>query len=387
MMTRDKIDALSSVSTPEWPTISLYLRIEKDRIDDDFNIRLKNLLSNAADNLDDGFGHDQRKAVLADLDRIREFVRDEQVRYGRGLALFVNSRAGIFEALEIPSQVESSISIGAEANVVPLIRLREQLEPFCTCVIARDQSRIFYGHMGRIEELSQSRDEMVPGQHDQGGWSQSRYGRHIEEHVRVHFKETASRLFDLAHEKPFRLLVLGGTEEVVAGFVEFLHPYVRERHVGNVRLLMEANINDVHRDSAEVIGHWLNGEKQRVIDALQNQAPTGELRATGIEPTIEALHRGQIMTLIVSTTFATPGARCENCGSLQVPSQDNGKNCAFCGGTIHEIADVVPDVVLGAFQQGARAIFLDAPDQQQQAAEFGGIGALLRFAVEAEQPE
>lgn len=387
MMTRDKIEALGSISTPEWPTISLYLRIEKERIDDDFTIRLKNLLNAAAEHLDERYSHDQRKAVLADLDRIREFVRDHQDRYGRGLAMFVNSHAGIFEALEIPAQVDSGISVGPEVNVVQLIRLREQMEPFCTCLIARDQSRIFYGNMGRIEELSISRDEMVPGQHDQGGWSQARYGRHIEEHVRGHFKETANRLFDLAHERPFRLLVLGGTEEVVAGFVDFLHPYVRERHVGNVRLLMEANINDVQRDSCDVIGRWLDGEKQRVIDALRNQAPEGELRATGIDSTIEALQRGQIMTLIVSTTFANPGANCEQCGSLQVPSQDDGERCVYCNGTLHEVENVVSDIVLGAFRQGARVIFLDSPDQQQQAEEFGGIGALLRFAVEAEQPE
>ena len=134
-----------------------------------------------------------------------------------------------------------------------------------------------FGHMGKIEELSESRDEMVPGQHDQGGWSQARYERHIEEHVRAHFKETAGQLFDLAQHRPFRLLVIGGTEEVVAGFIETLHPYVRERHVGSIRILPEANINDVHRESCEVITRWLDHEKQRMIDALRNQAPTGEL--------------------------------------------------------------------------------------------------------------
>jgi peptide chain release factor subunit 1 len=385
MMTRDKIEALSNISTPEWPSISLYLRIDKERIDEDFTIRLKNLLNDAAEQVEQGFSHEQREAVLSDLERIREYVRDEQNRYGRGLAMFVNSHDDIFEAIDIPANVESSVSIGLELNVVPLIRLREAFESYCTCLISRDQYRIFFSQFGRIEELSFSRDDMVPGKHDQGGWSQARYERHIEEHVRSHFKDSANRLFQIAQERPFRLLVLGGPDEVVSAFVDFLHPYVRERHVGNIRLLLEANINEVERDSCEVIDRWRDREKQRVIDALRDQAPSGELRATGIGPTIEALVQGQIMTLIVDTAFQAPGAICEKCGSLQVLSDDSDGSCIYCGGPLRHIDNIVPEVVRGAFKQGARVIFLDSPEQQQQAAEFGGIGALLRFAVEAEQ--
>ncbi len=385
MMTRDKIESLSTVSTPEWPTISLYLRIEKERIDEDFTIRLKNLLSNAAEHLDEDYGHEQRQAVLHDLDRIREFVRDEQTRYGRGLALFVNSHADLWEPFEIPAEIDSTITIASEPNVAPLIRLREQMEPFCTCLIARDQSRIFYGHMGRIEELDDERDEMVPGQHEQGGWSQARYERHIEEHVRAHFKRTAEKLFNLAQERPFRLLVLGGPEEVVASFVDSLHPYVRERHVGSIRLLMEANVNEVHRESCDVIERWLDGEKQRVIDAFNDQAPEGELRSTGVDSTIGALQRGQIMTLVVDSSFQSVGAICEKCASLQMPEDSEDGHCAYCGGSLRHSDNIVPDIVLGAFRQGSKIIFLDSPDHQRQSQAFGHIGALLRFSVEAEQ--
>lgn len=385
MMTRDRIEALSAISTPEWPTISLYLRIDKERIDEDFTIRLKNLLSDAAENLDGDLSREQRTAVVEDLELIREFVRDQHRRYGRGVALFVNSHAGLFEAVEIPAQVESSITIGTESNVVPLIKFREQLEPYCTCLISRDQSRVFFGEMGRLEEISVSRDDMVPGQHEQGGWSQSRYVRHIEEHVRAHFKQTANQLFKLAQERPFRLLVLGGPEEVVASFVEFLHPYVRERHVGSVRLLMEANVNEVRQDSCEVIDRWTNEEKQRVINALRNQAPSGELRATGIGDTISALQRGQIMSLILDSDFAAPGSICQQCGSLQEQQDSHITVCSFCGGPLLQIDNIVPRVVRGAFGHGARVIFLDSDDHRRQAAEFGGIGALLRFAVEAER--
>ncbi len=384
MMTRDKIEALSDVSSSEWPTISLYLRIDKERTDDDYTIRLKNLLSEAAEDLDADYGHEQREAVKSDIERIREFVRDEHDHYGRGLALFVNSHDDLFEALEIPSEIESRITVGNQTDVVPLIQLREQMEAFCTCLISRDQARIYYGHMGKIEELSVSRDDMVPGQHDQGGWSQARYERHIEEHVRGHFKETAAKLFDLAQHRPFRLLVIGGTEEVVAGFVETLHPYVRERHVGSIRILPEANINDVHRDSCEVINRWLDHEKQRMIDALGNQAPSGELRATGIAATIEALQRGQVMTLIVDRAFEHPGAICQRCGSLQMPRDSDASECVYCGGELSQIDNIVPNIVLGAFRQGARIVFLSSPEQQQQAAEFGGIGAMLRFNVESQ---
>jgi len=380
VITRADVDALSRLGSDQWPIVSLILRVDKERIDDDYTIRLKNLLREAADTLDDRFNPQQRKAVLEDLERIREFFRDEGDRFGRGVAVFAASQAGIWQVHELPRDVESQIAIGFEAHVAPLIKILEQLEPFVTCLIARDSARLFYGRLGKFEELQQIVDEEVPGQHDQGGWSQARYERHIDEHARAHFKRVADELFHIFEEQPYRWLILGGPDEVVAAFLEQLHPYVRERHAGTVRVLMEANINEVHEESCEIIRRWILDEKLRAIEMLRNEVLSGDRGVAGLEPTLMALQQGQILTLLVDDSYQAPGAVCLNCRSVQREG-GTGQQCVFCGGPLQALDNVVPEIVTGAFRQGANLLFLTQPETQEPMRDLGRIGALLRFSL------
>lgn len=380
VITHADVDSLSQLSTDRWPIISLYLRVEKERIDEDYAIRLKNLLRDAAENVGDRFDHEQTEAILADLERIREFFLDTGGQFGRGVALFVSSRADIWHVYEIPSDIESQIVIGFEAQIAPLIRLLEQFEPFCTCIIARDRARIFHGVMGQISEIEEILDE-VPGQHDQGGWSQARYQRHIEEHVRAHFKRVADQLFQLLNERPYRFLVLGGPEEVVQSFLDQLHPYVRERYVGAFHLLMVANINDVRQESGEVIARWREAETQRLMETLRNEALSGDQGVIGIDKTIMALQQGQVLTLLVDGSLHVPGAVCSRCHSVQPESNANGAECVFCSGELDHVEDVISPIITMAFRQDAAVVCLETPELQTQIRDLGQIGAVLRFNI------
>lgn len=383
MITRADVDALSRLGSDQWPIVSLILRVDKERIDDDYTIRLKNLLRDAADTLDDRFDPPQRKAVLEDLERIREFFRDEGDRFGRGVAVFAASKAGIWQVYELPRDVDSEIVIGFEAHVAPLIKILEQLEPFVTCLISRDNARLFYGRLGNFEELEQIVDVDVPGQHEQGGWSQARYERHVDEHARAHFKRVADELFHIFEEQPFRWLILGGPDEVAAAFLEHLHPYVRERHAGTVRVLMEANINEVHEESCKIIRRWLREEKERAIEILRNEVGGGDQGVAGLEPTLMALQQGQILTLLVDDSYQAPGAVCLNCRSVQREG-GTGQQCIFCGGPLQALDNVVPEIVTGAFRQGANLLFMTDPELQDAMRDLGRIGAILRFSLKSQ---
>jgi peptide chain release factor subunit 1 len=383
VITHADIDGLSRLSTETWRLISLYLRVDKERIDEDYAIRLKNLLRDAADTLGDRFDHEQTEAILADLERIREFFQDSGDRYGRGVALFVGSRAGIWRVYEIPRDIESQISIGFEAQIAPLIRLLEQLDTFCTCIISRDRARIFQGVMAEISEIDDILDE-VPGQHDQGGWAQARYERHIEEHVRVHFKRVADRLFQLWNERPYRFLILGGPEEVVQSFLDHLHPYVRDRYIGAIHLLMVANINEVREESNAVIAQWRRAETQRLIETLRDEALSGDRGVVGIDKTIMALQQGQVLTLLVDDLLHVPGAVCSRCHSVQPETNASATECVFCSGELVHVADVIPSITTMAFRQDAAVVYPKAPELQAQLRDLGQIGAVLRFNIPSE---
>src|SRR5207245_2033727 len=108
----------------------------------------------------------------------------------------------------------------------------------------REKARIFLAKMGQIREVSDLFDD-VPGQHEQGGWSQARYQRHIEEHVGRHLKRVAEVLLRFFKRRNFDHLILAGPEEILPQFEQALHDYLRQRVVARTTLAMTATPADV----------------------------------------------------------------------------------------------------------------------------------------------
>lgn len=381
MLSRDNVKLLGQAVSTEWPIVSFYLRIDKERIDDDYTIRMKNLLREAVDDLPDHYSHDQRQAIESDLERIREFLRDEGNQFGRGIAIFVSSNADLWQVFELPKDIESRVYIGARPLIAPLIGVLDRAEPTCICLITRDQARILYQRLGTIEELETTRDDMVPGQHDQGGWSQGRYERHIEEHVRAHFNEVAGLLYRLAEQQPYRHLVLGGPDEVVSAFLDELHPYVRDRHSGTIHVAFEANVKEIAEDVDEVISTWQERERESSVEILRNEAQSRDRGVAGVGPTIDAIQGGQVMTLVIASDFTHPGSICTTCYMVQPETAANPEECVYDGGPTVQKEDIVPDLISMAFLQDARVMVIDSPELRQDLAQLGSIGALLRFSV------
>ena len=386
-ITRQAVERLASYHSPDWPIVSLYLRVDREHITDDhYSIRLKNLLKQVLDNPGIELSRAQLEAVEADLDRIRVFFRDHGDEFGQGVALFASSAANLWEVYEAPREVGNHVEVDFRPVIAPLVRVLELCEPFCVCLVSRDRARIFMGHMSEFGERAVRLDQEVPGQHEQGGWSQARYQRHIEEHVHQHFKRLAADLFALFEQEPFRFLVLGGPHEVVSDFLDYLHPYLRERYIGTFYVLMEASAKQVREEAAKIVREWLRQEKQRYLDLLRNEALSNDMGVTGLEKVVEALQMGNVLSLIVDDRLEAPGSSCLHCGAVQPPAAEQPDRCLYCGGPVRRHANIVPKVYANAYRQKANLVFLTERDLQDQLAELGGIGAILRFRV-APAPE
>jgi len=381
-ITRQAVERLASYHSPDWPIVSLYLRVDREHITDDhYSIRLKNLLKQVLDNPGIELSRAQLEAVEADLDRIRVFFRDHGDEFGQGVALFASSAANLWEVYEAPREVGNHVEVDFRPVIAPLVRVLELCEPFCVCLVSRDRARIFMGHMSEFGERAVRLDQEVPGQHEQGGWSQARYQRHIEEHVHQHFKRLAADLFALFEQEPFRFLVLGGPHEVVSDFLDYLHPYLRERYIGTFYVLMEASAKQVREEAAKIVREWLRQEKQRYLDLLRNEALSNDMGVTGLEKVVEALQMGNVLSLIVDDRLEAPGSSCLHCGAVQPPAAEQPDRCLYCGGPVRRHANIVPKVYANAYRQKANLVFLTERELQEQLAELGGIGAILRFRV------
>ena len=121
--------------------------------------------------------------------------------------------------------------------VEPLVRSGSE-ERWCVLLVNRRFGRILAGTADGLEELDQIEDD-VHRQHDQGGWSQKRFQRGIEQEKLNHLGNTLDVLFARFKRQPFDQLVVGAPDELAPQVEERLHPYLRQRLAGRIGVDVE----------------------------------------------------------------------------------------------------------------------------------------------------
>src|SRR5918911_2894437 len=176
--------------------------------------------------------HEQREALRADLDRIREFFDAEFDRDGaRGVAVFSAGLDNVWRTLRLADPVADRIAIAREFDLAPLVPLVGRGDGALIAVVGRERGTVYILRGGRLDELVDQFDEQ-PGRHDQGGWSQARYQRHIESLVHEHLKEVAEQLDRRVRRLQSPRVVVVASEETRAEFDDILSHEVRNAVVG-----------------------------------------------------------------------------------------------------------------------------------------------------------
>src|ERR1700736_3265589 len=141
-----------------------------------------------------GLTHDQRLGLKADFDRIRDYFENEFERDGvQGLAIFSAGLDNVWQPRALVESVPDRVRVGRELHLAPLVPLVGRGEGAIVAVVGRERGELFRLHAGRLEEVV-DKTEDLPGRHDQGGWSQARFQRHIEKLAEEHLREVAEEL-------------------------------------------------------------------------------------------------------------------------------------------------------------------------------------------------
>ncbi|MFQ5340750.1 MAG: Vms1/Ankzf1 family peptidyl-tRNA hydrolase [Anaerolineae bacterium] len=375
MLTRQEVEELGRYRSEKYPVVSLYLNIDARSPEQDRSlIRLKNLF-HQVEGAKEAMTTAQIESVTHDQERIRAFVREQAMQGRRGVAVFVSSGAGLWETYTFPNRIGQHIEVGDTPYVKPLFRMLERYKPLCTVLIGKGKSRIFLLY---ADEIAEQTDvfSAVPGRHDQGGWAQARLQRHHDERVIQHLKITADQLFRLYQDGVFRRLLIGGTDELVTQFQEYLHPYLRDRVVATFPMEMMANVKKIQQQSNQALEASQRAAQQVLLERLESESAAQKLGMAGLRATIRALERGQIMTLLVNDGFAEPGYRCVSCGHIILNEDDQ---CPYCSGELEYIDDVVAHIIDQVYEQDCDVVFVAGDSNVARLAKLGDIGVLLRY--------
>jgi peptide subunit release factor 1 (eRF1) len=251
------------------------------------------------DELDD-LSHDERQALRADVERVRETLSQPGIagEGARAVAVFACSPAGLLEVVRTPRRLPARVVVGRTPFLDPLVPA-QGAETWCVLLANRRTARFFLGTPSELEETDRVEDN-VHSQHRQGGWSYPRYERSVEEDVRDHLAHVASVAFDLLKAGRFERLLIGAPQETVGDLERHLHAYLQERLAGQVRLDVEnASTDRVRRAAAEKVEELTAAREQEALERLRAGIGAGGRAAAGRDEVAQVLEEARVETLLL----------------------------------------------------------------------------------------
>ena len=353
---------------------SLYLNLDPSEVPTagDAQTRM-NAMLNAADKSDrSDLTHEQRVALKADFERIARWFDDEFERDGaQGLAIFAAGLDNVWRTLPLPGPVPDKAKVGGDFYVAPLVVVVGRADGTIVAVIGREQGQLYRLQAGRLQEVAEHFDEQ-PGQHDQGGWSQSRYQRHIENLVQEHLKGVAQELDRSRRQLQAPKVVLVCAEEMRTEFLDALSADARAAVVGWTPARAQAGPAELLEAVLPVLEAAESKDESLAIERWREEAGRNGRAASGWEQTLEAASDARVELLLFQNGTDRPAFRCPACGRAAVTEG----SCPL-DGTQLEPTDAGLDLAVHQTLAHGGAVW--AIRHHADLAPVEGIGALLRF--------
>jgi peptide chain release factor subunit 1 len=316
--------------------------------------------------------HEQRESLRADLARIREFFESEFDRDGsRGVAVFCAGLDNAWRTLPLADPVTDKIAVAREFYLAPLVPLVGRGDGALVAVVGRERGTVYLLRAGKLDELVDQFDE-TPGRHDQGGWSQARYQRHIEELVHEHLKQVAEQLDRRLRGLQSPRIVVVSTEETRAEFEEVLSHEARNAVIGWTQAEAHASPADLLEVARPILEEWHARQEQEAAERWREESGRGGRATAGWQDTLEAASDARVELLLVQEGADRSAWQCPRCGRVSA----EGGPCPLDGTQMEERDDGLNLAVHQVLAHGGSVLALR---HHQDLEPVEGIGALLRY--------
>src|SRR3954452_8817447 len=374
LVTWSRLRQLAGFRAENGCATSLYLNLDPSEVPTagDAQTRMNALLNSAEKTDRKDLTHEQRMALRSDFERIARWFDDEFDRDGaQAVAVFAAGLDNFWSTLSLPEPAPDRFKVGHEFFLAPLVRLAARADGTIVAVVGREQGQVFRLAAGRLRETVDLFDE-TPGQHDQGGWSQARYQRHIEKLVHEHLKGVAEVLDRSRRRLQVPKIVLVCSEELRSEFLDALAADVREAVVGWTSVEAHAGPAQLLDAVMPVLEEAEAGDEADVLERWREEAGRNARASSGWEQTLEAASDGRVEVLLFTDGIDHAAFRCPACGRAAL----SGGSCPLDGTRLEE-TDAGLDLAVHQTLAHGGAVW--AIRHQQDLAPVEGIGALLRY--------
>jgi peptide chain release factor subunit 1 len=377
-ITWEQLRELASFRAKRGCAVSLYVGLDPSIVPTpgDLASHTRSLLAQAerqAAEQSEALSRPERNALASDLERIAAWFGNEFSREGvRGVAVFAAELDNLFRPLLLPWLVEGDARIAQQLYLAPLVRGVGRDDGAVVAYVGRERGDVYLLRGGQLTALADETAE-VPGRHDQGGWSQGRYERHIETIVDRHLRDVADALDRSIRALRGARLVLVGQEETRAGFESLLSSEVRSALLGWASAEAHADSSDLLEAARPLLEHWRAGREDELLERWREEAARNGRAATGWEETLQAASDGRVELLLVQDGADQPAYVCPACGRAQ--AQDG--SCPLDGTTMQPADTGLDLAVHQTLTHGGTVEVIG--EEHRDLEPVGGVAALLRF--------
>ena len=383
MTLNEQLDRLAAFEPVPYPVVSLYLNTQSGPTGRDqfqaftraeFKARSRTYPPGSSD----------RDSLDKDLERIATYLDTELEPSAYGVALFACSAAELFEAVQLTVPIEQHwLYIGDAPHLYPLSRLESQYPRYAAVVADTNNTRILVFATGEL--VSEQEVKGVKTRRtSQGGWSQARFQRHVENYHVHHVKEVVETLERIVQQEGIEHIVMVADDAVIPLLREQLPKHLADKIVDHLKVDAHASVTTVLDTTLEAMRRQNERTDREKVEAAIDGYRAGTLGVLGTEETLDALVKGQVDELLITANLATlepvsahTAVALADDSTLLEPAVETaaGGEAAQADPQVVRLAD---ELVTRAKQTAARVTFIEDPTLL---ADHGGVGALLRFRL------
>jgi peptide chain release factor subunit 1 len=315
--------------------------------------------------------HAQKQGLKADFDRIRAYVGGEFDRDGaQGLAVFAAGLDNVWRTLSLTAPIADQIRIGSEFHLAPLVPLLGKGDGGLVAVVSREQGVLHRLRDGRLHEVADLSEEQ-PSRHDQGGWSQARFQRHIDNLAAEHIRAVADSL-NREIRRQREPVVIVCAEELRGEFGELLAHETRAELAGWTQAEAHATPAALLEVAAPFLEERRARKESQALERWREEAGRNGRASAGWETTLEASSDGRVELLLFQDGADRSAWQCPACGRASVTEG----NCPLDGTRLEPHDAAIDLAVRQTLAHGGTVLSVH---HHRDLEPVEGIGALLRY--------
>ena len=381
MTLSDQLDSLAAFEQSPYPVVSLYLNTQpgstgKDQyqtfVRKEFAARSRTYRDHSP----------ERESLDKDLERISRYLETELQPSANGVAIFACSAGELFDAVQLTAPIQRhSLYIGDQPHLYPLARIESQYPRYAAVLTDTNSARILVVATGEVVDERELKG-VKTRRTSQGGWSQARFQRHLENFHLQHVKEVVDVLDRIVQDEGIEQIVVAGDEVVTPLLREQMPKRLAEKIVDHVRLEAAAPADQILRMTLEAMKKSDQASDIEAVDSVVGAYRAGGLGVVGPEETLEALIQGQVDVLLINASvrdlqsLGTPSVQsAANDAGIEEPAVEPSSAGEAAEGN-PQVVRIADELIAKAKQTSARIKFIE---DGALLAPYGGVAALLRF--------